>query len=193
MKTVETRLYSFAELSDEAQERVIQNHAESVYSDPDDFTLSECLDSLKAICEAMGTPLRDWSIGPHSRGNFAKVDDLRHPCRQCREADLDEGGIYTVAVFVSMLCRHGYARPKHFCEMEFPGICGFTGVCFDDDLAEFLFREIQSGESWRDAVNMCAEHIARIAERDLEWRASREAFLETEDGEERFTEDGEDW
>ena len=44
MKTIETKLYSYSELNSEAQERVLKNHSESVYSDRVHFMLSDCID-----------------------------------------------------------------------------------------------------------------------------------------------------
>lgn len=185
MKTIETKLYSYSELNSEAQERVLKNHSESVYSDPNDFTLSECIDSLKAITDAIGTPLRAWQMGPFNHNNYAKVDALTYDYEEV------DSGPKTVATFLRMLITYGYTRPKHFQDMEFPGICGFTGICFDDDLCEFLWKELLTGETWQQAIYNCADHIGSISEKDLEWRASKESFLDYNDGQEIYTRDGE--
>jgi len=44
MKTKTIKLYSFDELSEEAQERALNNHKESVYSDP--LSL-KCMETMK--------------------------------------------------------------------------------------------------------------------------------------------------
>jgi hypothetical protein len=185
MKTLTVRLYSFSELSENAQERVLRDHSKSVYSEEYSFTLDECMDSLRSICKAMGTPLLNWSIGPFSTGNFAKV---YNPSWGYDEIESSQKAL---ALFLKVLIAHGYSRPKTFKEMQFPCVCGFTGVCFDDDISEFIWKELLDGSEWMSAVDNCAEFIARIEEKDLEWRSSKEAFLEILEGEEIYSESGE--
>jgi hypothetical protein len=170
MKTLEIKLFSFDELSPNAQERVIERESQRVYNDPDDYTLSECIDSLKAIVSAMGCRLSNWSIGAYNRGNFARISG--------DDSDRFDGGNKTLALFLRALMRHGYPRPRHFSEMEFTGLCGFTGVCFDDDISEFIWKSLFAGDSFADAIDQAADEIRRIAERDLEYRASRECILD---------------
>ena len=184
MKTVETKLFSFRELSPEAQESVIERITQDVNEDPDNFTLDECMDSLKAIVSACGCRLSDWQIGPYNRSNFARVD---------HGEDWD-GGHRTMAWFCRVLMDHGYSRPKRFTEMEFPGICGFTGVCFDKDIAEEMWSAILEGESLSKAADRAADKIQSICEDDLDYRTSREGILEYVDqSDEIYTEEGEEF
>ena len=178
MKTVATKLYSFSELSEEAQDKVIANRAQSISGDPDDFTLSECMDSLKKIVAECGLRLSDWNIGAYNRNNFAKVE-------------CDDVGNRAKARFLRVLVANGYDRPKHFADMKFPGVCGFTGVCFDDDVAEAVWKALLDGETLGKAFDCAADAIRRICEDDLEYRTSREGILENLDtSEEVYTEDG---
>lgn len=184
MKTIEETLYSYSELSESAQNTVIENIAEDIQNDPDNFTLNECMDSLKAIVDAMGLRLTDWSVGPYNRNNFA------YSSEPFDRYDLD-GGNKTIASFVRCLVSNGYSRPKHFSDMEFPGVCGFTGVCCDEDIAETILEALMEGESFRNAVDRAADRIREICEDDLEYRTSREGILEYLDqNEEIYTEDG---
>lgn len=181
MKTVSTTLYSFTELSPEAQDRVIENEAKFIFEDPDNFTLNECMDSLHAIVKACGERLYNWSVGPYSRSHAS----IRH-------GEEWDGGNKTVARFVRMLMFHGYSRPKRFKDMQFPGICGFTGICFDEDVAETMLSALLDGESLSRAADRAAERIAEICEEDLEYRTSREGILEMLDqSAEIYTADGE--
>ena len=186
MKTVETKLFSYAELSESAQERVRQQIAEFISSDSDNPTLDECLDSLRSIVSAMGLSLADWSVGPYSRSNHAGVN-----IPWDRETQLD-GGARTLASFLLVLPDHGYTRPAHFAEMKFPGICGFTGVCFDNDIAESIWESLLAGESFNTAIDGAADRIAKICESDLDYRMSDGSILEYPDqDEEIYTEEGE--
>jgi hypothetical protein len=179
MKTIETKPFSYSELSPEAKANVIKRESERILNDPVDFTLSDCMDSLKAIASALGLRLTNWSIGPYNRGNYCAVNS-------------DEDGNKAIARFVRCLVNHGYSRPKHFKDMQFPGNCGFTGVCFDEDVAETILGALLDGENMSKAFDRAADKIARICEDDLEWRASEKGILEYLDQtEEIYTEDGE--
>ena len=178
MKTLETKLFSFKELSEESRARVLENQRESVWGDPDNFTLGECMDSLKAIAEACNVQLLDWSAGPDNRNNFVKTN-----------SNLE--GNKALASFANCLFENDYARTKHFKEIEFPGVCGFTGVCFDEDLAEEMLGALIEGESLNKAFNRAGDRIQQICEDDLQYRTSDEGILEYLDTEaEIYTEAG---
>lgn len=179
MKTIEVNLYSYKDLSDEAKQQVIKDIAQRE-SEDENFTLSECMDSLKSIVNSVGAKLSNWSVGPYSP-SYACVDHQNGL----------EGGRKTIALFFRALIKHGYERPKHFKDMQFPGICGFTGVCFDDDIAQDIWNELLSGSSFSSAVNVAADTIRKICEDDLSYRTSEEGILETLDqNEEIYLEDG---
>lgn len=181
MKTIETKLYSFKELSEAAQERIIKRKADNIANEPDDFTLSECMDSLKAIAEACNLKLRDWNIGPYNRNNFCRVD-------------CDDEGNKAIARFARVLMRHKYPRPGKFKEYKLPGICGFTGVCFDDDICEEIWKGLLDGDTLGKCFDHAAQRIQTICEDDLECRQTREAILEYLDqDEEVYTEEGDEF
>ena len=185
MKTVFTKLYSFSELSDSAKMRVITREAEYVYSESECPGLSDSVDSLKAIVSAMGLSLSNWSIGPENRNNYATVNI---PWQ--RETEL-EGGNRTIVSFLYCLMRNGYSRPRCFREMAFPGICGFTGMCYDESICESIWEALLMGESFSSAVNGAADTIAHHCEKELEWLSSHDCIFESLDqSEEIYTEDG---
>lgn len=184
MKNIETKLYSFSELSPEAKARVISREADRIANDPDDFTLSESVDSLKAIAFAIGLRLTDWNIGPYNRNNFCRVNS-------------DESGHKAIAQFVKCLIAHGYQRKPTFKAMlergtgSFTGICGFTGVCFDEDICEAILEALLDGETMSKAFDRAADKIQDMCEKDLEYRQTEPAILETLDqSAENYTEDG---
>ena len=178
MKIIATKLFSFTELSDDAKKRVLKDKADDIHNDPYSFTLDECMESLKAIVKACDLRLRDWNVGPYNRNNFAKVE-------------CDDEGNRALARFLRVLLSHGYARPKKFTEMEFPGHCGFTGVCFDDDIAEAVWKSLLGGETLGKAFDCAADKIQSICEEDLDYRTSEDGILECLDEEEEiYEEDG---
>ena len=178
MKIIATKLFSFTELSDDAKKRVLKDKADDIHNDPDNFTLDECMESLKAIVKACDLRLRDWNVGPYNRNNFAKVE-------------CDDEGNRALARFLRVLLSHGYTRPKKFADMEFPGHCGFTGVCFDDDIAETVWKSLLGGETLGKAFDCAADKIQSICEEDLDYRTSEDGILECLDAEEEiYEEDG---
>ena len=178
MKTLQIKLLSYNGLSESAKERVIRDKANEVYTDPENHTLGECMDSLRAIVSACGLRLSDWSIGPYNRGNSARVD-------------CDDSGNRALARFLRVLIAHGYSRPATFAAMKFPGVCGFTGVCFDDDIAEAVWVALLDGETLGKAFDCAADAIQNICEKEIEYRASREGILEyLDEDEEIYNEDG---
>jgi len=186
MRIVETKLYSFAELSPSAQDLVIARESRRILEEPDNFTLSDCVASLKAIASAMGCPLWGWKIGPYNYGNQVDMDIPSH-----MQWDLS-GGNRTLVSFLRCLMNHGYSRPARFVDMTFPGICGFTGMCYDEDLAQCIWEALLDGDCFHSALNKAANAIGEICENDLEYRASRGEILEHLDpSEEIYTQSGE--
>ena len=181
MKTIETKLFSFKELPQDAKDRIIEREANRIAQSPDDFTLSECCDSLKKIVAACGLRLRDWNIGPYNRNNFAQVD-------------CDDVGNRALARFLRVLLAHGYTRPATFKAMKFEGTCGFTGVCFDDDVCEAVWAALLDGNTLGKAFDRAADRIQTICEQDLEYRQTPAAIIEYLDQDaEIYTEEGEEF
>lgn len=183
MKTITTRIYSYQELTPEARERAIQSLMERNGEDPDavQFTLSEMVDSLKAVAEACSLRLADWSLGTYCRDPRAEV--------RGNIADLE--GNKARAAFLRVLIGAGYARPKRFADMAFPGVCGFTGVCYDDTVAEAVWDALGWGETIAGGFRHAASALCDSAEKEYEWLCGREHALEyLDETEEQFLENG---
>lgn len=170
MKTLSVTLFSYAELSAEVQEKVLDRLVKERENDHDlhEYTLRECMDSLTKITEDWGYPLIDWSVGPHDRC-FARI---RHSHNEMPM------GHKALASFLRLLINKGYERPKHFKDMQFPGVCGFTGVCFDDDLCETIWTKLLGGSGIATAIDACADRIGKICEEDIEYQCKKETILE---------------
>lgn len=178
MKTFEVKLYSFNELPEFFREKIIEKKKEQIYNDPFFPSLEEGMDSLHAIAKELGFKLRDWQVGPYT---------------QCRASvGSYESGNKEIARFLNCLIKKGYSRPKKFSEMEFPGICGFTGVCYDDDLCEVIWKELIDGENWNCAFYAAAVKLGKIIEDEINYQMTTEAIMENMDLEEEiYTIDGE--
>lgn len=178
MKTIETQLFAFSELSEAAKTRALDNLRNQ---ETELFCLEEMADSLEAICSACCVKLVDWSFGPCDRNHRVEI---RHSME-------DESGPRALAWFLKVLIEHGYTRPKRFAEMEFPGVCGFTGVCYDDDAVETIWENLMDGATVKSAFDQVAYKFCQNAEAEEAHMQSDEYLLESMDqDEEIYTEDG---
>lgn len=178
MKTIATQLYSYNELSDSAKARVIRDKAENVETD---YLGEEMLASLKAVCEACNLRPYDYSFGPYCQSWGIKVSGYN--------ADLE--GNKALAWFLRILINHGHARPAKFADMTFPGVCGFTGVCYDEDVVETVWQCLLRGETVATAFDQVAHTFCELWESEDEYNRSEECILQYLDADEEiYTEDG---
>jgi hypothetical protein len=187
MTTITTQLYSYKELSPEAQARVITNKIRDAENDECllEFTSQEMLDSLKAVCEACNLRLVDYSFGIYCRNWNVSVNN-------CMVNDLE--GNRALAWFLRVLIDNGYARPKHFRDMEFPGVCGFTGVCFDEDIVECVWKELLDGRTVRKAFDQVAKMFCDTLENEYAYLTSKECIMDYLDEDaDIYTEEGEEF
>lgn len=74
MQTIETTIYTFDELSDEAKENAIQQHRQSVEYP----WFSECLDSLKAFCDEFGVTVTGYTFSDDYRASITTDASPKH-------------------------------------------------------------------------------------------------------------------
>ena len=166
MKTLEINLYSFSELSDEAKQYAL-DHATP------EMDCTDIRESLEAICEACDLRLVNYSYGASDRNHNVIVsgmtDDLQGP--------------RALLWFRRILVDHGYPKP-----ISFPGICGFTGVCHDDDIAETIWDALKQGEDVASAFDRVSYKLCKICEDEEEYLRSEESL--SQDDREIYTENG---
>lgn len=75
MRTIETTVFHYSELSESAKEKAIDQFRD----DPDLFAWSDdWKQSIKAFCDHFGVTLRDWSVGPWSPIEYKHDAENRH-------------------------------------------------------------------------------------------------------------------
>jgi len=183
MKTKEITLYSFNELSDSAKKRAIA----AVASDTcDDWNSDDIMESIEAVCEACNVRLLEWSIGACNQNWKLKISTPHVG---------DVSGGRAMAWFYGILKKHGYDRPtitNGKWEMKFPGVCGFTGVCWDENVCESIWEALRTGSTIKEAFNGVAYDAGQWLEKEEEYQRSEECILQYLDAEEEvYTEDGE--
>ncbi len=184
MQTITTTLYSFNELSPEAKAKVIANRIKEAENDEGLFSYvcDEMMESLRTVTNACGLRLLDWSFGLSDRNWKVKVSNYD-------VEDLD--GPRALAWFLRILIDHGYERPKKFAEMKFPGKCGFTGVCYDEDVVETVWKELLNGKTVRKAFDKVAYTFCKSLESEYEYLTSEECIMDMlDEQEEIYKEDG---
>lgn len=180
MKTTSITLFSFNELSPESQAAVLESSRASVDTS---YIGDEMLESLKAVCLACSLHLDNWSFCPSDRNYDVSVS-----------GDVSElEGRKALAWFLRILLDHGYSRPKYFRDMQFPGVCGLTGVCYDEDVIETVWQSLLAGNSVAQAFGAVAQRFCTLWESEDIHARSDEQILECLDKvSEIYSEDGEE-
>ena len=172
MRTIETKLYSFTELSDEAKKPAIQAYQES---NTEHHWNAEWRDSFNALAEHFCGTVKDYQVSScsYSHGSIdSRLDD----------AVLDLEGVRAWA----WIHANGYALAAD----EYP-----TGYYGDHDafspLWAFLARP-SMGVSIRELIQNCADSLIAGWVSDMEYQDSEECALEylENDEAEHFTVDG---
>jgi len=184
---VETEVFDLAELKEkhpEGYERAFEDYQKKTW-EWETPCIEETFKSIESVIEASGFSMRNWSLGNSS--NRSQDISLRE------NYYLDDlAGHKALAHFLKVLIKHGYERPKHFKEMQFPGVCGFTGYCFDDDCAEAVWKDLLSGSSLREALSGLDFVYAKQMDAEEEYQRSEESFECWADGM-TFTAEGEEF
>ena len=188
MKTISLNLYTVQELKEQfpdAYKAAHRKYAETCCNQEVPWQ-SEIFDSLKAIISASGFTLKDWSLG----SSCNRSQSLTVESSDERE---ELAGKRALAAFAQVLTAHGYERPTFpGWGMKFPGVCGFTGYCADDDFADDIWNELKRGETLKDAIENQASTYATMIDSEIEQAESEDEFEnQAEFGDWQFTEDGE--
>lgn len=131
MRTIETKVYTYGELSESARETARQNYAAEVGF----ISADEALASLRALAEHFGGKLTDYSIDffntSHSTARFDMPDF---------EGEHEDGPDAMIEELASQL---GEYNPE---TLRGLGDCVLTGVCHDEDAIDGFRALYMTGE-----------------------------------------------
>lgn len=175
MRTIETKLYKYTELSEEAQERARNDRrSASWYGDAWE---GEWRDTLKHAADAFSVEAGDWSVGLY-QPSYASL-------RVRDEAVAELEGVRAWK----------YLRANYADAIGERGSCPFTGYCGDEDLLDPLRNFLErpnTTNTVQDILDECAHAWATAWRADMEYQHSDEYVAEDlTDNDYEFTEDGE--
>jgi len=173
MSKVETRtLYTLAELKEQFPDgyaRVLERWQDACDRFFDVPWQSETMDSLRAVVDACGGKCHDWQIGPYAPSHLSVRVDEHDEDDEGNEVRRDAEWFWR-----EVLAPNGYARGEGG-EVEFPGVCPFTGYCADENMLEAVWQDLRAGVGLREAL----EGLADVASRMMEANAEQERDAET--------------
>lgn len=168
MKTV--NIYEYDELSDEAKEKAIQQKIEQIASDPTSmdsiyYDIRKC---LHAIVEHFEFKVADYEYGVGCQHADVKLEFLD-------ENQENLSGDKALTWFCDLLEAKGYFIPEFRKDLEFPGVCGFTGMCYDETFLEAIWKKLNEGYGLHMAFRRgLAEAAQKISEEEHEHETSEE-------------------
>lgn len=191
MKTISLNLYTFQELSPEAQTAAIENYRNE-NDDLGTFWQNENFQSIKSVLDFFGWSVFDWSIDYSSaarsyiHANFTGDENIADLC----------------GVRLWKYLQNNFVGKKTgsfdsiFDGQPDEGRCLFTGYCADhsiiDPVVKFLARP-DKYTTFQDLMNYCIEAGLQYIESDYDSQMSDDYIRETlsDDDENKFTSDGE--
>lgn len=184
MKTIEIKLFSYSELSDEGKAAVLAAKRKWVEDDPETPWLSEAVESVRAITRALGLVIGNYQLGPF---HHCRID--LHDTSNARLM-----GNNAMDDFLSVIEKYGYPKFSIYTEVEFEGICSFTGVYWDDLILETIWKSLCNERNFHRAFGDVAQAIKESLEKDYHYRTSDEGILETlDESEEVYLENGKEF
>lgn len=208
-----TELYTFDELDEDIQERLVSRCAERHANDWD----CEYRDTLEELEKLFGVKCIDWQVDGWSHGYtlFAEYDDYAHfLLADAAEEDTDEYEEYGYLALrgnramgkcwtlwgKEVTSGHWHYVGKHHrhSRVVFDGLhsgtCPLTGFCADNDALDHLWdmmegKHIADGMTIAEMIDACFESFFTAWQNDIRYNTSEEYFREYEMAE-WYDEDG---
>ena len=188
MRTIETKVYKYNELSSEAKANAINSLRDRLSENRIDAEADDYRNTLKRIEEIFGIKVRDWSVDGYSptyfRFDFVNLDEdienepkflLRYlnrdvlPCIDCRETYYAKN---YYANHKKRKSRISYPNKYDFC------ITGaWTDIAVDDALNN-IKESIMQGKSAREFVSDMLDNFFKQWNKDYEYACSDESIEE---------------
>ncbi len=189
-RIVQTIVYKFAELSDSAKEKAIDNWRES----QEWFNGSEFVASLKEFCGRCGIKIKDWSLGDRSDVSIAYDPVDQHSWGLPYGTRHGEAGhMKGIRLWKWWMNGNGPFTPEEI-RKAVDGSCPLTGTCTDcclfDAIGRFLSRPDKHTDM-DDLIRECIQDFESACTKDHEWTFSDEATQESiEANDPEFDENG---
>jgi len=182
-----TRVYTFKELPEDVQERLIENERNIRANDYDIPWCDEVFDSLKALVKATGYTIKDYEISQEAYRSYIRIDEL--PCDELTGkralAWLENQVLSPLRIPFNGARRWELAKYGAYYRAGMVNPCPFTGACFDEDLLDALRKDLVSGTSVREAVEGLADTAAHLIESQIEDYCSEESARDSLENEEK--------
>lgn len=188
MRTIETKVYQYDELSSEAKENAINSLRDRLSENRIDAEADDYRNTLKKIEEIFGIKVRDWSVDGYSRTyfrfNFVNLDEdmendakflLRYlnrdvlPCIDCRKT------YYAKNFYKNHKKRK--SRIISYPKYDFCITGAWTDIAVDDALNN-IKESIMQGKSAREFVSDMLDNFFKQWNRDCEYACSDESIEE---------------
>jgi hypothetical protein len=208
MKSVEVQLFEFSELSNSAKEKALADYV----SLGGYFDISEAKDSLEAFAGIFPIKLHDWNYGwggTYINFDFA-IDDWCSYGNEIAELsgwrlatyiwnnyknDIYKGKYYSTKGYYDDKGKYHY-KHRHSKIILETGQCPYTGVCYDEDLLDPLWKFMKNPDdtTFEDLMIDCLYSWLHSVESEDEYQSSEEVFKEICNANEwLFTVDGKWW
>jgi len=171
MKTIRTKVYSFNELNETAQQTAIDNYRDS--NNDGYFWGDDVINSVNKGLEHFGAELKHYSI------DWDNINGCSWKIEFPSNSELSYIRLFKYLNNQNMLTYFNKYSKKY--ENLLDGNCPFTGVCFDEDfldnIREFVAmpKDITFEELLEDAVYNCFNAGCK----DFEYQQSDESIKET--------------
>jgi len=184
MGTIETKIYTFNELSEDAKEKAIQKWRENSY----EFDwVDDYLESIKKGLDHFDCELIDYSIDPLNAYCSSFKIKFNHSFN-AQEMKSLRFWKYIQNNYSSYFCKY----QKKF-RNTFEGNCPFTGFCSDeyflDEIREFLKKPYDYMNLY-DLMRLCVDSTLSALQSDCEHQLSDEYISEQLSDGYEFTENG---
>lgn len=190
MRTIETKLFNFDELSEEAKETA---HNNFLNSEREYFWMEENLESLKKGLEHFGFELKDWSIDYYCATNAYLKIVYQNSNGWVDEEDTLSGVRLWKFINNNMLDYWCKYKKKYEYGKLLDGNCPFTGYCADENFLDAVreFMKQPKNITFQELMEECAHGVMKAIQDGYEYQNSREFFEEEAQANEyEFEEDG---
>lgn len=206
MKTINLTLFSFDELSENVQKKIIERERWNVMERRVDCCASEYKASLKSFEKLTDTEACDWNVGysgysfdfmfddllyyedPYDCGQDICLSDLRGKLlfRYINNnimPYITKGRYYSKGKYVDGKYQYKDRHSKILLENN---NCPLTGVCYDQDILDPIIRYYKTWNSypedfsWPDLMRQCYDNFFKSWHEEYEYWADDESALREE-------------